>query len=75
MHDLIAFQVEGPVPGAGILGNHFLLGIDKAAVGHALVPQGLNDPDLGVADGPDTCQCVVTALADRHHKLVHQRQQ
>ena len=75
MHDFIAFQVKGPVAGAGVLGNHFLLRIDKAAIGHALVPQGFNDSYLGVCNSSHARKRIVGALADRHHKLIDQGQQ
>ena len=34
VHHFIAFQIKSPVASAGVLGNHFLLGIDKTAICH-----------------------------------------
>ena len=75
MHDFIAFQVERPVAGAGVLRDHFLLRIDETAIGHALVPAGLDDSDFWVDDGAHPRQRVVGALSDRHDKLIDQRKQ
>ena len=75
VHHFIAFKVEGPVAGAGVLRDHFLLRIDKAPVGHALVPQGFDDADFGVADGLDALQRVVFAFAHGHDKFIDERQQ
>ena len=75
MHHLIAFQIKGPVTGAGVLRNHLLLGIHKTPIGHAFIPQCFDDADFGVTDGPDTGQCVVRPLAHRHEKFIDQWQQ
>ena len=59
VHHFIALKIKRPVAGAGVLGDHFLLGIDKSAVGHTLIPHRFNNPYLGVANGLDSRQGVI----------------
>ena len=75
MDDFITFQVKSPISCARILGNHFLLGVYKAAICHPLVPPCFDDPDFGVANGFDARQGVVVACADGDDEFIHQRKQ
>ena len=73
---LVALEVEGPVAGAGVLGDHLLLRVDEALLGHALVPAGRDDADLRLLGRQrvDARLGLVLAGAQRDDELVDQRQ-
>ena len=75
VQQLVAFEVERPVAGAGVLRDHLLLGIDEASLRHALVPDGVDETDLGVADRHQPLAGVVFTPAYRDHEFIDQRQQ
>ena len=74
---LVAFEVERPVAGAGVLGDHLLLRVDEAALGHAVVPTGVDEPDLGLdrRQGVQAFGGGIVARAQGDDELVDQRQQ
>ena len=73
--DLVAFKIKSPVADAGVLGDHFLLGIDKTTVTHALVPHGMDDADFGLVEALYERQRVVRALAHSDNEFVDEGQQ
>ena len=68
---LIGLEIDAPVAGAGVECDVRLHGVDGALDEVLLVPVRLDDPDLGVADGPDGFQGVVDTLADGDDELVY----
>lgn len=75
VHDLVALQIESPVTGTSILRNHFLLRIHETAIGHAVIPRGIDDFDFRIADSHDSIARIVVAGIYGNDKLIDQGQQ
>jgi hypothetical protein len=76
VQDLVALDVDRPVRAGGD-GTERLVrldGEDPATLAERVVPDRLQDPHLGRADGADEAERVVVGAADGHHHLVAERQ-
>ena len=72
--NLIGLEVERPLSRTGRQRDVGLLGIDQPVFSQGFIPHRLDDPDLGIADGPDQFKRAVLTASYVDDELVDDRQ-